>query len=120
MKAKVSCRKRFHSVSLNKVIQSVLAVSILILLVPEPAYSESGALKFSGSLTQASCDARPAVQVQGTGRVINVTPQVAVDISTLNNACNQSATSFTARYQALPAADHTVDAQQGVVILTYE
>lgn len=120
MKAKVSCRKRFHSLYLNKVIQSVLAVSMLVLLAPESAYSASGTVRFSGSLTQASCDAGPAPQLQGTGQVINVTPQVAVRVSTLNNACSQSTTSFTARYQALPAADHTVDAQQGVVILTYE
>lgn len=120
MKTKVSPWPRFHTAYINKTKHALLAMFIVAVVMPETAYSENGSIRFRGSIVQASCEANTATHMQGLGRVISVSPQVSLDISTLNNACSHSETPFTARYQALPPANPAVDSRQGVVVLTYE
>ena len=88
------------------------------------------AVRFSGSVVNATCDIQPAgAYAAAQGQRLTLAPGVTFEVDTSRNACDGQAAPFIARYtpvpQAAPQARSSVEqdgaaGKAGVVTLTYQ
>ncbi|MBC3954657.1 MULTISPECIES: hypothetical protein [Pseudomonas] len=99
-----------------------------LLFSPALCFAEGGALSFHGAVVNPGCEVS-AVDAKRVGehvRFLQATPEVTLQVSTVDPNCSAQFVSFSVHYEAIPvisqndAPTSMVTSRLGLVTLTYQ